>query len=365
MRDITLVLIRHSKSCANHVRDIAGTHDLSHPLVAASQEIRDPALSAHGVSMARAYGPPLRTRLQRAGVQLTGPDVLVGSSGLQRARETAGLLFPSDHSHAHYPHIMEFGDIPENTPAQLRRKKPDFRAFLRHLHDLPQSTFIVVAHGSFLRSEAWPIVSPRKPHHARFGNLDAFVVRTGLTEDGRLLNPKVTDLPWSGRRLTGGDRCSRHVERLIQTHTHKTGSNSRKMARRTRTRTRTRKQRGGAATSMPLAWYQQGAQFQGTVAEPTGVGLAGSSATWARSALPAQGGGRWRRTLRRQQGGFHDQRSGVTDHLEQMGGFSPSVMGAGFASVGMRLLPAAAYMGYNQFQNFSKQRKRTQRRQRK
>jgi broad specificity phosphatase PhoE len=357
MREITLILIRHSKSCANHARDIAGTHDLSHPLVAASQEIRDPALSAHGAAMARAYGPTLRSRLQRASIQLTGPDVLVGSSGLQRACDTAKLLFPTV-SVTHLSHIMEFGNIPENTPTRLRREKPDFRAFLRHLHDLSQSTFIVVAHGSFLRSEAWPIVSPRRPDHARFGNLDAFVVRTGLTEDGRLLNPKVTDLPWAGRKPAGGDRCSHRVERMIRTHTHKTGGNSRKMTRR---HVRTRKQKGGA-TGLPLAWYQQGAQFQGTVAEPTGVGLAGSSASWARSALPAQGGGRRRRTHRRQQGGIHDQRSGVTDHLEQMGGFSPSVMGAGFASVGMRLLPAAAYMGYNQFQNYSKQRKRTQRR---
>lgn len=158
------------------------------------------------------------------------------------------------------------------------------------------------------------------------------------------------------------------------------GGGARKTARHGRTMKRTRKQRGGAATSMPLAWYQPGAQFQGTVADPTGVGLAGSSASWARSALPGQGGGRRTRKTRRQRGGFHRQRRGVTDHLEQMGGFhyqrsgvtnklvnqfggfSPSVMGAGFASVGMRLLPAAAYMGYNQFNNF---RKRTHRRQRK
>jgi len=220
MRDITLVLIRHSKSCSNHVRDIAGTHDLANPLVADSQQIRDPALSTHGTAMARAYGPALQARLHAAGVPLEGPTVLIGSSGLRRARETAGLLFP-DHSLAHLPHIMEFGNIPENTPARLHRDKPDFRAFLRHLHGLPQSTFIVVAHGSFLRSEAWPIVSARRSSHARFGNLDAFVVRTGLTEDGRLLCPRTIDLPWTGRKPTGSDRCSRRVERLLRRHTRK------------------------------------------------------------------------------------------------------------------------------------------------
>ena len=223
MRDITLVMVRHSKSCSNYVRDIAGTHDTAHPLVAASQQIRDPALSTHGTVMARAYGPSLRARLHSQGVSLEGPTVAIGSSGLRRARETAGLLFPAvpDRSLARFPHIKEFGNIPENTPGRLRRDRPDFRAFLRHLHDLPQSTFIVVAHGSFLRSEAWPIVSPRRPTHSRFGNLDAFVVRAGLTEDGRLMCPRTTDLPWTGRKPMGGDRCSRRVERLVARHTRK------------------------------------------------------------------------------------------------------------------------------------------------
>lgn len=133
----------------------------------------------------------------------------------------------------------------------------------------------------------------------------------------------------------------------------KTTGYSRKMARRTRKQQKRGKQHGGA-TSLPLAWYQQGAQFQGTVAEPTGVGLAGASAAWVRSALPAQGGGSMHTTG---QGGGGSRR-------RQRGGFAPSVMGAGFAEVGMRLLPAAAYMGYNQFQNYNKSR-RTHRRQRK
>jgi broad specificity phosphatase PhoE len=226
MKEITLVMIRHSKSCANHVRDIAGTHDTEHPLAAASQQIRDPALSAHGAAMARAYSPTLRARLQRMGLPPLS-TVAVGSSGLRRARETASLLFPTIPASdlVHFPHIKEFGNIPENTPARLRRDKPDFRAFLRHLHDLPQTTFVVVAHGSFLRSEAWPTVAPRRPH-GRFGNLDAFIVRTGLTEDGRLLSPRTTDLPWSGRHPTGTDRCSRRVERLIGRHTRKNGTGS-------------------------------------------------------------------------------------------------------------------------------------------
>jgi len=224
MKEITLVMIRHSKSCTNHLRDVAGTHVVDHPLVAASQQIRDPALSVHGAAMARAYGPTLRACLQRLGLPpLLDSSVAIGNSGLRRARETASLLFPTIPTAdlVHFPHIKEFGNIPENTPSRLRRDRPDFRAFLRHLHGLPQTTFIVVAHGSFLRSEAWPAVAPRRPHHARFGNLDAFVVRTKLTEDGRLLSPRTTDLPWRGGKPRGADRCSRRVERLIARHTQK------------------------------------------------------------------------------------------------------------------------------------------------
>jgi len=150
------------------------------------------------------------------------------------------------------------------------------------------------------------------------------------------------------KKLNGKNRTG-HVtdEQLAQLGGRRKTARHSRMGRRHRHQ-KTRKQRGGAATSMPLAWYQQGAQFQGTVADPTGVGLAGSNAAWARSALPAQGGGR-RRSRR--------------GHSQQMGGFYPSIMGAGFASAGMRLLPAAAYMGYNQMESYKKQK--THRRSRK
>jgi hypothetical protein len=220
MRDIQLVLIRHSKSCANHFREIAGTHDTSHPLVSASQQIRDPALSLHGAAIARSYGPRLRKSLHRHGIPTEGPTVLVGSSGLRRARETASLLF-NNRDPAHLPHIKEFGAIPENTPARLRRDKPNFRAFLRHIHDLPQSTFFVVAHGSFLQSEVWPIVAPRRGPHKRFGNLDALIVRAQLTEDGRLIGSRTVDIPWTGSKPRGTDRCSRRIERMVSRKTHK------------------------------------------------------------------------------------------------------------------------------------------------
>lgn len=136
----------------------------------------------------------------------------------------------------------------------------------------------------------------------------------------------------------------------------KTASNSRMRKGRMKHKTR-KQQRGGAATPMPLGWYQPGGQFIGTTSEPTGVGLAGSNASWARLPLAVQSGG-----MRRKQGGFHRHGQFVAD---QQGGFTPSIMGAGFAEAGMRLLPAAAYMGYNQYNNYRKHQRKTHRKSRK
>jgi hypothetical protein len=163
-------------------------------------------------------------------------------------------------------------------------------------------------------------------------------------------NPTTTpNINASQATVTKSGISSQVINRLLDKQWAGLGGGRRKTARRSRM-VRKQTQRGGA-TSLPLAWYQQGAQFQGTTADPTGVGLAGSSAAWARSALPAQGGGRRRRSRR------------LSRRLSrrQQGGFVPSVMGAGFADMGMQLLPAAAYMGYNQFQHY-KQQRRTRRR---
>jgi len=92
-----------------------------------------------------------------------------------------------------------------------------------------------------------------------------------------------------------------------------------KMVRKSQ-RSRRRTQKGGA-TPMPLAYYQPGAATMRTSADPTGVGLATTNATWARAPLPRQAGG-WMAP-------------------------PPSVMGA-FVANGMRLMPVAAYMGYKQ-----------------
>lgn len=76
---------------------------------------------------------------------------------------------------------------------------------------------------------------------------------------------------------------------------------------------------------MPLAYFKDGAQFTGTYAEPTGVGIGVGSGNMIRAPIIQTGG---RRTQK-----------------QQHGGFSPSVMGS-FVNVGTRLVPVAAYMGY-------------------
>jgi hypothetical protein len=100
--------------------------------------------------------------------------------------------------------------------------------------------------------------------------------------------------------------------------------------RKTRTKSKemrrgTRKQHGGAATGMPLAYYQDGAQMRGTYAEPTGVGLGASTNSMVRSEISQTGGRR--------------------KEKQQAGGFLPSLMGP-VVQNGMYLMPVASYMGY-------------------
>jgi hypothetical protein len=335
-RRIKLVMIRHSKSCSNHVRNVAGTHDLAHPLVQMSQAIRDPRLSEHGQAMAISYGPVLRNRLTELGVRL--PEARVASSGLARAHQTAELLFPDQRPIDTVPHVKEFGDIPENTPARRKRCKPDWRAFLRHIAvDTAHDQFVVVAHGSYLREVAWPAVAGRK-RRDKFDNLDAFFAEGEITPAGTFKVSRFVNIPRAPTPLLSrsDDKCSVDIERKIAAH--------RKMTRYRQTRKqkqsrRSRKQRGGA-TPMPLTYYAPG-EYETRTTEATGAGLAATAGNWVRT--PMLRGGR-RRTTRRQ----------------QQGGFAPSVMGA-FATNGLRLLPVAGYMGYKQWNGAAGKRK-TQRR---
>ena len=222
-RPIRLVLLRHSKSCANHMRTVAGSHDPAHPLVAASQRVLDPALSEVGRAMATAYGPVLRRRLAAEGFPVA--HALIASSGLRRATTTAALLFPGRPITA-LPHIMEHGEIPENTPGRrstARRCRPSWRLFLRNLATRCETDIVAVAHGSFLRSEVWPAIAQRRSH-GRLDNLAGFLVEGHLSPSGRLRVERLVELPYTGTVTAAAptDRCGRDVEAAIRVHHRRT-----------------------------------------------------------------------------------------------------------------------------------------------
>ena len=116
----------------------------------------------------------------------------------------------------------------------------------------------------------------------------------------------------------------------------KTSTLTRKMYRLQR-----RKQSGGGVT-MPLGFYQDGAQMQGTYGSETGVGLGGMSSTMVREALTQTGGSTF--------GSRRRQRRRRETRKAQQGGFSPSIMGS-FAANGLSLLPVASYMTYRMTHN--------------
>ena len=352
--DVTLVFIRHSKSCANHVRHVAGTEDRTDPLVAASQHIRDPALSAVGEQMAREYGPALQAKLVAHAA--SREVALIASSPLRRAKQTARLLFGTDRPHT-FTFFGEKGHIPENTAEGADYTTPNWPAFLRTVHarllidPAGRRTVITVGHGSFLRSTVWPAIA-NTPFKGRVHNLDAFVVRGTFNCDGVFTPDRksATYIPYTGRvKPHAADACALPT---------KIASDSR-MTRYTR-----KAQRGGYV-GMPLAYFKDGAQMQGTTAEPTGVGLGSSTGSWAREPIQQSGGSvkRGARTKRSRSltRAKHSRSLTRAKHFKhQQGGFSPSIMGS-FVTNGMRLVPAVAYVGYKMLKNQKRTRRAARR----
>jgi broad specificity phosphatase PhoE len=306
-----LFLIRHSKSCSNLMREDEKTRDIS-------REIRDPGLSRQGAQMVQAYGLALRKRLTAAGFDLK--SAFLASSGLARASTTAKLLFGRDPETV--GHIKEHGNIPENTSAHRSYQKPSWPAFLKDLEAKAKGRdAIVVAHGSYLTDFVVPTLTGA-PLKQRMNNLDGLLV-TGSLQDGKLTVEKTEIIRRPAMSVKGEDRCN--------------VADTRKIARISKMVRRTQKQRGqmqrqrGGGVSMPLAYYQDGAQFEGTSASATGVGLAGTSAAWVKAPLSQTGG---RRTQKQQR--------------NQRGGFGPGIMGA-FVANGARLAPMALYLGRKMF----------------
>jgi hypothetical protein len=306
-----LFLIRHSKSCANLQRENEATRDIG-------REIRDPGLSHQGTQMVKAYGPALTARLKGAGLD---PEVaFLGSSGLARAATTAKLLFgrPAEM----VGHIKERGNIPENTSSHMRYQKPSWPAFLKDLETKAKGRdAIVVVHGSYLTDYVVPKLTGSTLKE-RMNNLDGLLV-SGSLKDGKLSVDTTDIIRRPTLSLKGEDRCN-------LADTRKIARISKMLSRRTRKQ----RQRGGGV-SMPLAYFQDGAQYDGTSAYETGAGLAGTSAAWVKAPLTQTGGRR-----RTQKGGF--------GRRTQKGGFAPGIMGA-FVVNGARLAPMALYLGRKMF----------------
>jgi broad specificity phosphatase PhoE len=321
MVHVKIFLMRHSRSCSNLARDNATTEEQKN----ASQQIRDPALSQIGLAMARSYGPRLAAKLRSLGFSLQSDTAILGSSYLRRARETIAALFPNRTYHL-FSHFKEYGDIPENTPAGILYQKPNFKRFMQHISEVQVDTgateFVIVGHGSFLRVDAWASLSPTL--HKRFSNLDGFLIEADM-ESGHLKNIQLRDVPHRATipTPTSTDGCL--VPQPLPPA--KIAARTKRMVHRGRKSQKQKQkqhnQKGGG--SMPLAYFKDGAQFMGTYAEPTGVGIGVGSGSMIRDPITQTGG---RRTQKQQQGGF-----------------SPSVMGS-FVEVGTRLVPVAAYMGY-------------------
>jgi len=228
-----LVFIRHAPSEANKMRDqgLDGS------------QLRDPGLSKEGEVVVEMYGPILRKKLEAKGINLD--TAIYASSPLQRAKQTLSALFPGKCGII-LPCFGENGQIPENTPVHQPYRKPSIKDALDHISSLDRSKdIIIVGHGSFLTSVVWPTFSKR--YHAKFKNLDAFIVGS-----------KIIDLPF----------------RMVA----KTRTKNRSKRRNRKTR---RNQRGG----FPLAMYQPGAQFSGTSPLMTGRDLVTSTDTMVRSGL--------------------------------------------------------------------------------
>jgi len=294
-----------------------------------SQKIRDPALSAEGRRVASLYGPVLQQRLSEAGFDTGNAKIL--TSKLQRAKETAALVFKRESQPIDY--FTENGAVPENTPASTKYKKPSWPAVVKQLAVLTSDgdSVVAVGHGSYLGS-LWPTLtgSPRKQ---RLNNLDGILLDITVNPSGQYVVHGHRELliPKAAKAKDRGDKCSVADTRKIAALS-KMGSRKLRKSQRSRKQRRShRKSQSGGFT--PLGFHQAGAQFAGTFPYPTGD----------RPVFPTEGN-----FIR------------VPLPQTQVGGFSPSVMGA-FAENGARLVPMAIYSGYKLIssQKSQKSQKRT------
>jgi len=230
-----IFLMRHSKSCANHLRDV-GASD--------SQELRDPGLSVNGVAAARAYGPVLRKRLLDHGFDVR--RATVAASALRRAQETATLLF--GRKPVVIDQFTEHGAIPENTPAGRPYEAPSWPAARSRL----DGDTVLVGHGSFLTS-LWPELTGKK-RAEKLKNMDGILIDDdGYTE---ILAPRLSRKP---------DSCQiRDTRKLSLSRMGAKFSRARtaKKSRARKARRGTRKQRKAQRGGNSLPYYNPDMRFQ-------------------------------------------------------------------------------------------------------
>ena len=318
MPRIKLFLMRHSKSCCNHIR-----HETDIPL---SQEIRDPTLSIEGHRVAAEYGPRIRRCLQKAGFDV--PTALITSSRLCRAKQTAALIFgrPSKP----LSHFAENGAIPENTPATATYEKPSWPSYVKQIAALAKDgdSVATVGHGSYLLS-LWPMLTGHE-RDDRLNNLDGILLDITVSSSGHAVVHGHRELRCLIKPKDHADKCTTADNKKIAALSKMTTFRKRGKQTKAMTRKRTRSQRGGF-TNLPLGYVQPGGQFAGTTTYPTGTD----------TVFPTTG-------------------DFVRAPLSQSGGFSPAIMGA-FASNGARLMPIAGYMGYRMYTNQPSRRNKTRR----
>ncbi len=148
-------------------------------------------------------------------------------------------------------------------------------------------------------------------HEHRFCNLDGIFLE-GLLAYGELIPTKIVEFIHNNS-ISSIDHCTVKSDHQFVMKKLRLYNRSMNKKEQKETRKASRVRKGGG---FPLAYYNNGVQLRGlTSSHPSGVGLEHSNNTWVRTPL------------------------------EQHGGFSPSVMST-FARTGMKLLPAAAFMGH-------------------
>lgn len=156
----------------------------------------DPQLTEQGAAAATAAAPALQAL---AGDLADLKKVAVGSSGLQRARQTAALLFPT-----RAKSLIDFPHIRKDIPSMPRNA----RALFRHLYRLPQQTFVIVVHKGFVLKDV--VRALQLPPRRFFNNLDALMVVGDFNEKGVVVG--VPQVVWRRvarpPRATRRDRCS-------------------------------------------------------------------------------------------------------------------------------------------------------------